>query len=162
MFRVFSEPANSNVRYKVGNWHASFPQRKETEAAGLSFIAAATTSGLPDYRLQYIDSNLLFLPPARLSLRGQPFKVPQGMRHFRWGLWNTGISSRLSSFSRKGWRKFGQKSFPISPTDWTRICPFPFYCHHPTLSLAHHPLTVIISICYPTLSSIYVIPSARM
>ncbi len=44
MFRVFSQPANSNVSYKVGNWHASFPLRKET--------AAVTTSGWPDYRLQ--------------------------------------------------------------------------------------------------------------
>ncbi len=59
-------------------------------------------------------------------------------RHFRWGLWNTGISSRLPSlqyllsiFSRRGWRKFGQKPFPISPTDWALISPFP-YPPHPT------------------------------
>ncbi len=59
MFRVFSEPVNANVSYKVGNWHASFPLRKET--------AAATTSGWPDYRLLEIDANLLVLPPARLG-----------------------------------------------------------------------------------------------
>ncbi len=54
-------------------------------------------------------------------------------QHFRWGLWNTGISSRLPSlqlllsmFSRKGLRKFGQKSFPMSPIDWTLISPFPY------------------------------------
>ncbi len=40
-------------------------------------------------------------------------------RHSRWGLWNTGISSRLPSLqlhlsmlSRKGWKKCGQKPNP--------------------------------------------------
>ncbi len=53
-------------------------------------------------------------------------------RHFRWGLWNTGISFRLPSlrlllsmFSWKCWRKFGQKSFHISSMDWTLISSFP-------------------------------------
>ncbi len=40
--------------------------------------------------------NLFFLPPTRRGLRGHPFKVLQG-QHFWWGLWNTGISSRLPS-----------------------------------------------------------------
>ncbi len=47
-----------------------------------------------------------------------------------WGLWNIGISSRLpslqpllSKISRRGWRKFGQKSFPIFPIDWNLISP---------------------------------------
>ncbi len=67
---------------------------------------------------------------------------------FRWGLWNTWISSRppslqllLSMFSRKGWKNFGQKSLLISPP----ILP------------AYDPLTVIISICYPTPCSICVV-----
>ncbi len=79
-----------------------------------------------------IDPNLFFLP----------FKVLQGASrrrrkgwHFRWGLWNTGISSRLpplqlllSMFLRNGWRKFGQKSFPIFPIDWTLTHP-PSHLH---------------------------------
>ncbi len=68
-------------------------------------------------------------------MRRHPYKVLQGKRTaeaeglpFRWAFWNTGIGIRLkllqlplSVFSRKGWRKFGQKSFPISPIDWTLI-----------------------------------------
>ncbi len=70
--------------------------------------------------------------PKRAPLQGTPRCEPPG-RHFRWGLWNTGISFRLPSlqvllsmFSRKGWRKFGQKSFPISPIDWTLTAPFAY------------------------------------
>ncbi len=58
-------------------------------------------------------------------------------RHSRWGLWNTGISPRLpllqlllSMFSRRDWRKSGQKSFPISPIDWNLISPIRY--PHPT------------------------------
>ncbi len=65
----------------------------------------------------------------------------------------TGISCRLPSlhlilsmFSRNVWRTFGQKSFPISPINWTLTSPFPY----PPITPAHHPLTVISSICYPT------------
>ncbi len=82
------------------------------------------------------------------------------MRDFRWGLWSIGISCQLPSlqlllsmFSRNGWRKFGQKSFSISPIDWTLIPPFP---------QAHHPLTVIITICYPTPGFIHVVSSGPL
>ncbi len=37
--------ANSKISYKVGNWHASPPLKRETTATGPSFLAAATTSG---------------------------------------------------------------------------------------------------------------------
>ncbi len=74
--------------------------------------------------------------------------------HCRWGLRNTGLGSRLPSLqlllsmlSRKGWRKFGQKSFPISSIDWTLIIPS-LYPPPPSVPPAHHPLTVIIPICY--------------
>ncbi len=43
--------ANSSMSYKVGNWHASPPLRRGSAATGPSFLAAATTSGWPDYRL---------------------------------------------------------------------------------------------------------------
>ncbi len=53
-------------------------------------------------------------------------------QHFRWRTWNTGISSRLPSlqllllmFTRKDWRKLGQKSLPNSPIDWSLISQFP-------------------------------------
>ncbi len=70
-----------------------------------------------------VDPYLFFLPPARRRLSGLPYKVYWNVTHRRsWGLWNTGISSRLPSlqlflsmFSRNGWRKFGQKPFHISP-----------------------------------------------
>ncbi len=115
-----------------------------------------------------IDPNLLFLPPARRGLGGLPYKVRQGASYsrrrglaFSVGLWKTEISSRLPSlqfllsmFSRKGWKMFGQKSFPISPIDWTLI--------YPPIPPAPHPLTVIISICYPTPCSIYVVSSGPL
>ncbi len=37
--------ANSKIRNKVGNWHVSPPQRRETAVTGPSFLAVATTSG---------------------------------------------------------------------------------------------------------------------
>ncbi len=56
--------------------------------------------------------------------------------HFHWGLWNTGIRSRFPSlqqllpiFSWRSWRKFWQKSFPISPIDWTLIPSFSYSPH---------------------------------
>ncbi len=105
------------------------------------------------------DFGLTWLPPSRYSrtfrilirtcfsslpldaaYEGTPTRHSKGRttvkgesRQFRWGLWNTGKSSRLlslqlllSMFSRNGWRKFKQKSFPISPIDWTLISPFPY------------------------------------
>ncbi len=62
---------------------------EETAAAGPSFLAAATISGWPSYRLQNIHgpfgywSELIFPPPARRGLRGQPYKVVQGTSHRR-------------------------------------------------------------------------------
>ncbi len=71
-----------------------------------------------------IDPSLFFFPPARRGLRGHPYKVLQGASHHRRRgsafsvrvvkYWNKLL---LSIFSRKGWRKFGQKSFPIFPLD---------------------------------------------
>ncbi len=63
-------------------------------------------------------------------------------RHFRWGLWNTEISSRLPSlqvllsiFSRKGWRKSGQKSSTSPPL--TEQSPPP-PSHYPTCTPPIH------------------------
>ncbi len=84
------------------------------------------------------------------------FYRPQGVgataegegRYFRWGLWNTGISSRLPSlqlllsmFSRNRWRKFRQKSFSISPIDWTLTQP-PFSLPPPALPTCIPPINI--------------------
>ncbi len=68
-------------------------------------------------------------------------------RSFWWGLKNIGVSSRLpslqlllSTFSRRGWRRLEHSSPQIS-----------------TPPSAHHPLTVIKSICNPTPCFIYVV-----
>ncbi len=128
---------SSRIGYEVDNLHAPPPLRRQTATSGLSFLAAATTLGWPNYHLLDIDPRLLFLPPARRGTRSTPTsytKVPATAegegRHYRWGLGNIGISSRLPSSQlllsmvlRKGWRKFGQKSYPISPIDWTLISP---------------------------------------
>ncbi len=77
-----------------------------------------------------------------------------GGRHFRWGLWNTGIIFRLSSlqllltmFSRNGWIKFGQKTFPISPIDWTLLTQPPSFVTH--YSLNNYLKTIL---CCPTIA----------
>ncbi len=77
-------------------------------------------------------------------------------RHFRWGLRNPRISSRYSSLCQYlGWRT----SFPISPIDWTLISPFPY---SPPKPPAHHPLTVVFSICYPTPYTKYAVSSGPL
>ncbi len=50
--------ANSKISYKVGNWHSSPSLRRETAAVGPSFLAAVTTTGRPDYRIQDIHASL--------------------------------------------------------------------------------------------------------
>ncbi len=74
-----------------------------------------------------VDPDLFLLPPTRRGLR---------RHHLRGSLWKTKISSRLPShqlflsmFSRIGWKTFGQKSFPISPIDWTLIPLPPTHLH---------------------------------
>ncbi len=163
---------NSDIRYKVSNWRVSPPLRRETAVTGHSFLAAAMTSGWPNYRFQDIQgpfgywSEFVFPPycstrSKRTLFQGTPRCEPPPKR----GLWNTGISSRLPSFqllqsmfSRNSWRMFGQKSFPISPIDWTLIFPSTYLHIPPT----HLPLTVIISIRNPTPCSIYVVSSGPL
>ncbi len=49
-------------------WHSSFPLRRETVAAGPSFLAAATTSGWPNNRIQNIHGS--FSLPLDAALQG--------------------------------------------------------------------------------------------
>ncbi len=85
-----------------------------------------------------IDPNSLPLDEAKEGTSTRYSKVrttAEGKgRHFRWALWNTGISSRAPSLqlllpmlSRNVWRKFWQKSFPISSIDWILVSSFPYY-----------------------------------
>ncbi len=76
-----------------------------------------------------IYPNLFFLPPAQRSLRGYSFKLLEGASHRRRRgsaflvrdvkYWNKLPASVVTVPSvnafKKSWRKFGQKSFPISP-----------------------------------------------
>ncbi len=48
---------NQPFRFNVDNWHSSSPLRNETAAAGTSFLAAATTSGCLDNRIQDIHGS---------------------------------------------------------------------------------------------------------
>ncbi len=89
--------------------------------------------------------NLVSLAPSGLLFTDAILQLPwitwsqiQDPR-VRWGLWNTGMSYQhpslrllLSIFSRNCWRKFGQKSFPIAPSDWTLISSFLYPQPHPT------------------------------
>ncbi len=49
--------ANSGISYKVGKGHSPAYLRRETAAAGPLFLAAATTSGWPNYRIQDIHGS---------------------------------------------------------------------------------------------------------
>ncbi len=60
---------NSKISYKVGNLHSSPSPRRETAAADL-ITAYKIFTGVLD-----VDPNLLFLPPTRRGLRGNPYKV---------------------------------------------------------------------------------------
>ncbi len=78
-----------------------------------------------------IDPNLFFLPPARRGLRGHPYKLLQCASHrrrresafsvkvvkYRNRLPSSAVIAPSVNISRKGWRKFGQMFFPISPID---------------------------------------------
>ncbi len=119
--------ANSKIGYKVGSYHSSPPLRRETAAAGPSFLAAATTSSWPNYRLLDIDPNLFFLPPARRGLRGHLYKVLQAtafsVRVVKY--WKKLPVSVVTASSVKRFQKRLEKdAFPISPIDWTLTSPF--------------------------------------
>ncbi len=70
--------ANSKISNTDGNWHGSPLIRREAAASGSSFLAAATTSGWPHYRLQDIQGRLgywseLVFPSSRST---QPKRAP--------------------------------------------------------------------------------------
>ncbi len=117
-----------------------------------------------------IDPNLLFRPPARRGKAGTPSRFPKVRaasegegRHFRWGLWNIGISCQPPSLQlpllnvfKKRLEEVWTEVFPHLP-HWLNTQPPP-----PTFPLAHHPLTVIMSIRNPTPCFIYVVSSGPL
>ncbi len=115
------------TRLVTGMRHLLYEKRLQRRRLRVELIVAFKTfKGLLD-----IGANLFFLPPARRSLRGHPFKVLQGASDQRRRgsafsvtvvkYWNKtrlpSLQLLLLMFSRNGWRKLGQKSFPISPID---------------------------------------------
>ncbi len=87
-----------------------------------------------------IFAGLLYVGPGLFMLNLQ-----------RRGSWLPSIQLLLSLFSRKNWRKFPQKSFPIFPIDQRPISPIPQPLSPP--SPAYLVLTVTISICVNMSSS---------
>ncbi len=146
--RAYAQPLPSSltkfIKSQIGealsyNWHSlpPPPYEERLQRLGLHSLqrrllranlitAFKIFTGLLD-----VDPKFSFLPYTHPGLRGHPYKVLQGASHRRRrGLWNIEISSRIPSFqhllttlSRKGWRKFGQKFFPIFPIDWNLITP---------------------------------------
>ncbi len=121
-----------------------------------------------------IDSNLFFLLPARRGLRGHPFKVLHGESHRRRRgssfsvrvvkYWNKLLVSVVSAPSVNNFKKRLE-------TVWTKVFPHPPHRLNthlpisllpPPIPLAHHRLTIIISICYPTPCFIYVVSSGPL
>ncbi len=112
-----------------------------------------------------IDPNLFFLPPARRGLRVHPFTVLQGASHRRRRgsafsvrvvkYWNKLPASVVTARSVNVFKKRLEKV-------WTEVLPHlpPWLnTHHtpPSFPPAHHPLTDINWICYPSPCSIYVV-----
>ncbi len=104
---------------------------------------------------------VIFLPSARRGLRGHPYKVLQGASHRRRKgsafsvrvvkYWHKLPASVVTAPSVSVFKKRLEKSLDRS------LSPSPPLTEHsspqfPTSHIppAHHPLTVIISICYPT------------
>ncbi len=160
--------ANSNIRYNFGNWLSTPPLRKETAAAGPSFLTATTTSGRPDYRMQHIYGSLwrwselaFFSLPlvaafGDTSTRCSKVKATaegEG-RPFRWGLWNIWLSSQLlllqlfrQNFQEKVGESVDRNHFPSSPmTEHSS----PQSSNLPPPQTVRHPLTVPVPICNRT------------
>ncbi len=150
------QPSRANS--KIGNWHASPPLRRET---------AAATSGWPDYRLHDIHgpfgywSELVFPPscskrPKRAPLQGTSRCEPPPKE--RVGIFDRVVKYRnklpasvVTAHSVTDFKKRLEKA-------WTEE----FYTTPPPNPPAHHPLTVIIFICYPAPCSIkYVVSSTQ-
>ncbi len=121
-----------------------------------------------------IDANLICLPPSRRGKRGHPYKVVQGKSHrrrrgsaFSAGVvkyyWNKLPASALTATSfnifKKRWDKVWTEAFPRLP-HWLNAQLSKSIL--PPISHAHHPLKVIISICYPTPYSVYVVSSGQL
>ncbi len=119
--------ANLKISYKIGNWHASPPQRRETPVAGHSFLAAATASGWPNYNLQDIHGPLihwseLVFPPSR-SMR--PKRAPRcGPKERVVKYWNKLLTSVVAAASvnvfKKRLKKVWTEVFPHLP-HWLNI-----------------------------------------
>ncbi len=120
------------VDIKVGNRNSSPPLQRGTTAAAPSFLVAATTLGLSDYRIKEIHGSLglFFLFPTRRGQRGHPFTVFQGTSlHRRRG-------SALSVRAAKYWNKLSA-SVVTAPSEvifkkmlenvWTEV--FPHFPH---------------------------------
>ncbi len=94
-----------------------------------------------------IDPNLFFLPPAGRGLRGHLYKVLQCANHSRNG--GSAFSVRVVKY----WNKL-----PVSIVTSPSVNVFPT----PSLLPVYHPLTALISLCYPTPCSIYVVSSGPL
>ncbi len=112
-----------------------------------------------------IDPNSCFLPPARRGLRGHTYKIHQGASHHR---------RRGSAFSVdcvKYWNKLpvsvftgpSFNAFKKKVRVWTVVIPlFPQLNGRSSPHSPHPPKSPIISICYPTPCSLYVVSSGPL
>ncbi len=111
---------NSKIGYKVVNCWLSPPRRREPAAAGPPILAAVTTSGRPDNRIQSIHgpigcrSEIFFPHSARRGLKGTPAMYSKvrnnaggGGQPFRWGSSYTGKSFWVQPLrlDKQIWRK---------------------------------------------------------
>ncbi len=110
-----------------------------------------------------------FFPPARRGLRGHPYKVLQGASHGR----RRGLAFSVRVV--KYWNKLPTYVVTAPSVNifknrlekvWTEVFPhLPHWLNThipPPIPPAHHPLTDIISTCYPTPCSIYVVSSGPL
>ncbi len=109
-----------------------------------------------------IDLNLVFLPPAR-----------RGHRRRRWSAfsvrvvkyWNKLPASVVTAPSvnvfKKRLEEVWTEAFPHLP-QWLNTHPTPFLLPLLLFPPAHHPWAVIISLCYPTPCSLYVVSSGPL
>ncbi len=130
---------------KVGNWHSPTPLRRQTSAAGPSFLAVATATIRPDYQILDIHGSLgcwsaFCRPhsshPNRAPLKGAPRyePPPEGRVSFSvrvvkyWKQLSISVKTAPSVIIyKKRLKKVWSRSFnPVSPLTEISASPFPY------------------------------------
>ncbi len=140
---------NSTISYKVVNWHSSPPLRRETASIGSSFLHGSCGCGSKLFLSFPLDTTLAETTTRCSKVRATAEREGPGFCRY---------STFCKCFQEKvKWSL--HRSLSNYPPLTEHSSP-----HSPTVLIppVQHPLTVIISLCYPTPCSIYVVSSGPL